>query len=137
MKLKLAIVPLLLILSACTGTKQLYGQADTPVQYAKAVLLHHNAIGEQIADLRSDAAVSESSKTKLLDGYRHTVCGASERATNVATSACREGAAQRLEAASRAYEALRTAQTEADLQAAVDALVGQLVTLISLVNEAK
>jgi hypothetical protein len=137
-KLKLSLLPLLLILIAgCGGTKQVYELASTPPQYAKSVLLHHNAIGEQIADLREDPAVSDSTKAKLLEGYRLTVCSADERAQAVVTGACKAGPAQRTEAAGMALEKLRSATTETELQAAVDALVSELVKLIDLVSGVK
>jgi hypothetical protein len=125
------------VLAGCSGTKAVYQQAKTPTQYAKAVLLHHNAIGSQVADLRGDPAVSESSKAALLQGYRVTVCSQEERSQDTPTASCADGPAQNLEAAAQAYESLATAQTEAELQKAVDALVGQLVTLITTVNGAK
>lgn len=125
------------MLVGCSGTKQLYRQASTPVQYAKAALLHHNALGEQVVALRADPLVSARGKARLLDGYRLTVCSQDERTRAVITGDCMHGPAQRVEAAARAYESLSTAQTEAELQAAVDTLVGELVKLINAVNEAK
>jgi len=139
MKLRatLVIIPLLILLTACSGTRNVYELAHTPPQYAKSVLLHHNAIGEQIVSLRADPLVSESSKTKLLDLYRQTVCSNVEREATTATSACADGPAQTLDAAAKAYESLRSAQTEAQLQQAVDTLVGLLVNIINVVSEAK
>lgn len=132
-----AIYLVFIMIAGCSGTKAVYDQAKTPTQYAKAVLLHHNAIGEQAADLRADPAVSESSKAALLQGYRLTVCSQEERSHDTPTASCADGPAQNLEAAARAYESLATSQTEADLQKAVDSLVGQLVKLIDTVNGAK
>lgn len=127
----------LLLLAGCGGTRAVYDLAKTPPQYAKAVLLHHNAIGSQVADLRGDPAVSEQSKARLLEGYRLTVCSAAERTQDTPTASCADGPSQSLEAAARAYEATANAQTEADLQKAVDSLVGLLVKLINTVNGAK
>lgn len=124
-------------LSACSGTRLLYSKAESPPQYAKAVLMHHNAIGEQVADLRDDPTVSERTKARLLEGYRLTVCSSSEIASKASTATCAAGPAQRLETAAKAYAGLSSASTEAELQAAVDALVAELVKLITLVNEAK
>lgn len=128
---------LLAVLVGCSGTQAVYKQAKTPPQYAKAVLLHHNAIGAQIADLRADPVVSAPSKAALLDGYRLTVCSDAERSQDTPTASCADGPAERLEAAARAYEAVASAKTEAELQAAVDTLVGLLVKLIDTVNGAK
>lgn len=127
----------LAVLVGCTGTKAVYQRAHTPPQYAKAVLLHHNAIGEQIANLRADPAVSEGGKEKLLTGYRTTVCNQVERDSNTSTATCAHGAAQRLQAAASAYESAANAQTEAELQAAVNELVGLIAELIPIVNGAK
>lgn len=128
---------IVLLVAGCSGTKAVYEKADTPPQYAKAVLLHHNAIGSQVADLRADAAVSDASKAKLLEGYRLTVCNSAELAANESTATCNEGPSYVLEKAARAFEGAANAQTEAELQKAVDDLVGLLVTLIDTVNGAK
>lgn len=125
------------VLAACSGTKAVYEHASTAPQYAKAVLLHHNAIGGEVADLRADPAVSEQSKAALLEGYRATVCSQAERQQDTPTASCADGAAQHLEAAARAYESAANATTEAELQKAVDDLVGLLATLINTVNGAK
>jgi hypothetical protein len=134
---KLLIIPLLALLCACGGTRAVYDLAKTPPQYAKAVLLHHNALGAQAADLREDPAVSQQTKDALRDGYRLTVCSAAERGQDSATANCKDGPAQTLEVAAQAYEATANAKTEADLQKAVDSLVGLLVKLIDTVNGAK
>lgn len=134
-KLFLAIV--LLSVAACTGTKALYKHADSPVSYAKVVLLHHNALGTAVADLRADPTVSEGSKVKLLQGYRVTVCSASELSLPTATAACRDGPAQKLEAAARAYEAVQSAKTDADLQAALTKLVGLITQLVTTIHGVK
>lgn len=128
---------LLAVLVGCSGTKAVYEQAHTPPQYAKAVLLHHNAIGEQIADLRADPAVSDVSKARLLTGYRATVCNQAERDANTSTAECAHGAAQTLQSAASAFESAANAQTEADLQKAVNDLVGLIAELIPIVNGAK
>lgn len=135
---KLLIVPLIaLLLVGCAGTKAVYGLAKTPPQYAKAVLLHHNALGSEVADLRADPMVSEPSKAALLTGYRATVCSAAERSSNAQTADCKDGAAQHLEAAARAYEKAANATTEDELQEAIDELVGLIATLVETVNGAK
>lgn len=124
-------------LTACSGTKAVYELAKSPQQYAKAVLLHHNAIGSQVADLRADPTVSARSKATLLTVYRATVCSQAERDQDTPTASCADGAAQHLEVAAGAYEKAASATTEAELQKAVDDLVGLLVPLINAVNGAK
>jgi hypothetical protein len=134
MKKLFTLVALVLAITGCTGTRTLYNLPDTPVQYVKVVLIHHNALGTEVADLRADPNVSPASKAKLLAGYRATVCAPSEK---VEVALCLNGPAQQLEAAGRAYEALHNAKTEADMQKALSQLVGLLSTLINLVNGAK
>jgi hypothetical protein len=63
-----------------------------------------------------------------------TVCAPTETGP---VSTCKNGPAQQLEAAGRAYEAIHDAKTEADMSAALTRLVGLLSTLINLVNGAK
>lgn len=73
----------------------------------------------------------------MLNGYRVTVCSQSERDSDTPTASCADGAAQHLETAAKAYESAANAKTEAELQEAVDDLVGLLVKLIDTVNGAK
>lgn len=134
MKKIIALFAVVLAVVGCTGTRGLYELADTPTQYVKVVLIHHNALGTEVADLRADPTVSQASKAKLLAAYRVTVCGPNE---HVEIALCLNGPAQQLEAAGRAYEALHNAKTEADMQKALTQLVGLMSTLINLVNGAK
>lgn len=130
-------LPILLILTACGGTKAVYDQAHTPPQYVKAVLLHHNAVGTQIADLRADPAVSADTKEMLRRDYRMTVCSDAELTADEPTSDCDEGLAYVVEAAGRSAEGLSSATTEAELQKAVDDLVALLVKIIDTIATAK
>jgi hypothetical protein len=130
-------VMLLGMLAGCGGTRALYSQAHTPVQYAKAVLVHHNALGQQVLDLRADPLVSEESKGALLEAYRATVCDRQELDAGVDTGSCRNGPSWQLDAAAQAYEQARNATTETELQEAVDQLVDLLTRLISAVNAAR
>ena len=128
---------LLLALAGCSGTQLLYRQASTPVQYVKVVLLHHNAIGEQVADLRADPSVNPQRKAQLLELYRATVCDAAEIESKVSTAGCVNGPAEKLEAAAKAYESAGNATNQAEMQKAVNELVSLLVSLIPAVNGAK
>jgi hypothetical protein len=123
----------LMSFSGCAGMRALYEKPATPPQYAKAVLIHHNAIGESIARLREDPAVSASTKAQLLAAYRVTVCSDAEMRASTSLAACADGPAERLERAARAYELLANAKTETELQSAVDALVSLLVPLIETI----
>ena len=122
----------ILAMAGCAGTRNLYDLAKTPDQYAKAVLSHHNALGEAAIAMRADPAVSEPTKVALRSAYRKTVCSKAELTAAVATESCADGPSQKLEKAARAYESLQTATTEAELQTAIDALTGLLVDLIEL-----
>lgn len=126
-----------LVLAGCSGTKQLYQLASTPPQFAKAVLIHHNALGDEAADLISSPAVSERLKGRIREAYRLTVCSEAERASSVETAACTDGPAWKLDQAGRAYEAARSATTEAELQAAIDVFVPLVVALMNQINEAR
>lgn len=125
------------LLAACSGTKLLYSKAHTPPQYAKAVMTHHNALGAQVADLLADPTVSESSKAKLRDGYRQTVCDTAERAQGTPTADCKSGPSYQLDEAVRTYEAVKNAETEAEITAAVERLVPLLTSLINATSGAK
>lgn len=125
------------LLAGCPGTKSVYELADTPPRYAKAALLHLNAIGTQIASLKEDQAVTAITKKRLIDGYRVTVCSEDELKRSVGTDACANGPAQKLEKAAKAYEKASTARTEQELQEALNALVDLLVPLITQVSGAK
>lgn len=126
-----------LLLAACPGTRSVYDLARTPPQYAKAVLLHHNAIGTQIASLKHDPAVGAITKQRLLDGYRSTVCSKAEIQQETGTDKCSKGPAQTLESAAKAYEQAGSAASEQELQEAVNTLVNLLVPLITQVSGAK
>lgn len=131
------------VLAGCGSTRDFYRQPAmdaetvTPVQTAKKVLQHHNVIGVQIVALKNDPTVSARSKTILVDAYRQSVCSDLERDTGVDTPECRKGPAWRAEGAIAAYEGLVTAETEAELQAASDALFRELSNLIDLISKAR
>jgi hypothetical protein len=121
-------------IAACSGTRQLYSQASTPVEFAKAVLLHHNAIGGEVAKLVADPAVSDATKARLREAYRVTVCSSSELAARTATADCDEGPAYKTDAAIEAYEAATNAQTAADVAAAAQAFVPLVTALVNVIN---
>lgn len=133
----LVIVCVCTLLAACPGTRSVYDLARTPPQYAKAVLLHHNAIGTQIASLNDDPTVGAITKKRLLDGYRTTVCSESEIQQATGTDKCSKGPAQKLESIAKAYERAGSRTSEEELQEAVNTLVNLLVPLITQVSGAK
>ena len=99
-------------LTACSGTRALYSNAETPVQFAKAALQHHNAVGLEVANLVADPEVSASTKEQLRTAYRTTVCSSAELQAGDATADCNEGPAYKADDAIRAYELAGSAQSE-------------------------
>jgi hypothetical protein len=134
-----ALAACLAILAGCAGHRAFYRQPPpetasvTSVQYAKKVLQHHNVLGTEIVALRRDPTVSGSSKAALLEGYRISVCSAEELAAAAQTADCRHGPSWQADRAIAAYEALASAQTEAEMQAASDALFALVADLIDLI----
>lgn len=135
LKFSALLIPLLLIgCGAFTGTKRVFELATGPVQTTKASLLLHNAVGEMVAAMIEDPTVSGATKDRARQLYRATVCSQSE--STVSTSDCDEGPSYRADKTVKAYEAVQNAQTEAELIAANDALVAQLVDLATIINGA-
>lgn len=133
----LILLCLLIALAGCTGARMLYSKPTTGPGYAKAVLIHHNALGKEVAQLRNDPQVSAESQLKLLAFYRPSVCSKDELARNVSTANCIEGPSYRTDAAIKAVESLRNAQTEAELQAAVNELVPLIARLVDVIQGVK
>lgn len=127
----LLIVCVAVVLAGCSGARQLYSLPETPSQYAKAVLVHHNAIGNQVAVLRDNPDVSEGSKEDLRLLYRDTVCSADERALDTQTADCRNGPVWRLESSAQAYDAVQSAATEAELESALRSAIAAIDAIIS------
>lgn len=128
---------LMALLCSCTlfaGTQRVFSLAETPAQTAKASLLLHNAIGNQIAVFVENPATSDASKESLQRLYRRTVCSEAEVNVPMRTEECGEGPAYRADAAIAGFEAVQNAQTEAELTDAMDDLVPLLVDLASLLN---
>lgn len=128
---KILIISACLAIAACSGTKLLYDQAKNPAQYAKAVLLHHNAVANEGAKLLSDPAVSAKTKEAIRSAYRSTVCDKSETG---AVSTCTKGPAYVLDNAVRSYETVSSAKTEAELQTALESVVSLLTNLINAIR---
>jgi hypothetical protein len=126
---------LVALLAGCSlfqGTQRVFELAQGPAQTAKAGLLLHNATGNFVASMVEDPEVSESTKTRIRDLYRRTVCSTAE--STVPTSDCDEGPSYRTDNAVKAYENVQNATTEAEVIAANEALVALLVDLSQLIN---
>jgi hypothetical protein len=123
-----------LLLIGCTGTKAVYNQASTPVQYAKAVLLHHNALGAEAVSIVNDPAVSAVTKDKVRAAYRVTVCSPEEVQVKTPTADCDAGPAYVLDGAIIAFDVAGNAQTEAEVTAAANAFIPLVTALIRAIN---
>lgn len=129
-----------LALTACSGTKELYGVAGEAqvagdvTAYARAVLVHHNALGTAAADFIANPAVTDSAKNRVREAYRVTVCSGEEIRSATGTANCRAGPSYLLDAAIRAVEGARNATTEAELTAALTRLTPVVTALLNALN---
>jgi hypothetical protein len=122
---------LLVILAGCAGQRQLYDLPRNTHEYAKAVLAHHNALGESVLAMRADPLVSDPTKAALRLAYRKTVCSKDEL-VSTPTETCAKGPAQQLQSAAQTFEGVGTPVTEKALEAAINALTAALIDLIEL-----
>jgi len=138
--LRFAFLGFALVLTGCAGQRAFHQEVQkvgTPTAYAKGLLQEHNVIGGQIVLLRADPAVSEASKTALIKGYRKSVCSAEELDRLVETADCAKGPAYTLDRAIAAYEALTSAQSEAEMQQAADELALLVADLLTAIANAR
>lgn len=129
-----ALVLAVALMTGCSGTRAVYQQADTPVEYAKAVLLHHNALGLEAVRIVNDPTVSERVKSEVRAAYRATVCGGGEAVGVVAVADCTEGPAYRLDRAIQNYELLSDPDNRTALNRAVQSIVPLVTALLRAVN---
>jgi len=120
-RLKLSILPFLLLsLIGCAGTKAAYQQAQSPDEYAYVMAEHYSSLVRQAADLKERPSTPASA------------IAAMQRA---------ELAARPLVAPLRplrdAYIAGRSAQSELELQRAIDAAVLAIADLVRQVQMAR
>ena len=114
-KLKLSILPLLLVLAACAGTKSAYQAADTLEEQAYVVTEHYAAVLKEAADLAPSLPAHIKAELQAADRKVKPLV------TGLAPLVQR-------------YETVRNAQTEAELQAAVN---DALIALTEFVNTLK
>lgn len=138
--LRYALLGFLLVLAGCAGQRAFHKEVKeigTPTAYAKGLLDEHNVIGKQIVALKNDLGVSEASKTTLTNLYRKSVCSDEERTQAVDTGSCDEGPTYVADSAIRAYEQLASATSEAEMQAAADALALLIADLLTAISHAR
>jgi hypothetical protein len=124
------VVAVAAIVSGCAGTKQAYRAADSLPDQAFVVAEHYAALVKEAADLAQNPATPEPVKEQLRAADRvlkPLVIG--EPSQIPPRPGLRELAA--------AYQATRTAQTEAELQAAVNNAVVALAGFIKAVKAAR
>lgn len=120
LSLVLALGIVVSILAGCTGTRAAYKAADSLPDQAYVVAEHYAAIVKQAADLAENAATPESVKDQLK---------AADNKARPLVLLLKELAA--------AYQATRTAETEADLQGTLDKAVVAVADLIRAVKAAR
>ena len=120
-KLKPSILlPLLLILAACVGTKSAYQAADTLDEQAYVITEHYAAVVKEAANL----AQQPGTPRKLVEGMQAADRAAKPIIVGLAPVVAR-------------YTAIKNAQTEAELQAAVNDALLALTNLINSVKAAR
>jgi hypothetical protein len=112
-----SLIPLLLILAACAGTREAYKVAATPEQYAYVVTEHYAAVVKQAADRKDAGTLTGSSLARVQ---------AADRAANPLILD--------LAALAQAYQETQTAENEAALQAALNKAV---IALNNFINALK
>lgn len=99
---QIIVIVLALVLSACAGTRMAYQAADGIEETAKVVAEHYYAVIREANTLSASGQLTGTALAKAQDVVRAT-----------------QPVITQLVEASRAYTALRDAETEADLSAAI------------------
>lgn len=133
--MKYVMIALALCLSGCTlfqensGTRRVFDMAEGTAETAKASLELHNAVGEWMAGMIENRAVSEATKSEVRRLYRPTVCSKDEIDIGTKTEECDDGPSYQADKAIKAFEAVQNAQTAEELRVATNAFVPLLVDL--------
>lgn len=96
----------LLVIAGCAGTRQAYHEAASPYQTATVVSEHYYSLVKEAADARAAGRLSGAALAKVQ---------AADRAAKPAVLS--------LISTMSAFKAVNNAQTEADLQRALDAAI--------------
>lgn len=120
MKARLYVLPLLLILSACVGTRSAYHEAKTLDATAAVVGEHYYALVKEAANLKESGALSGTALAKV----------------QAVDSQAKPLVIQLTEVAGT-YRAVRTAENEAALQAALNEAVLALNAMIEALRSAR
>jgi hypothetical protein len=110
----------LLCLTACAGTRMAYHAADTPLETATVVGEHYYALVREAADLKEAGTLTGTALAE--------VQSADQTAKPIVLDLTR---------AIEAYQETRNAQTEAELQAALNKAVIAVNRLITAMREVR
>lgn len=131
---QLLIVPCLLLMAAmllpaCTGTRAAYKAAEGLDEYAYVVTEHYAALVKQAADVRQRPGTAQSTINALraADNAAALVILGNPRGTPPTPG---------LQQLVANYKQIRSAKTEAELQAAVDTAILRLADLVRAVKSA-
>jgi hypothetical protein len=113
----------LLALTGCAGTRDAYKAAETPEEYAYVLTEHYAGLLNQSANLAALPTTPESAKTAM----KKASAEVQKIISGDATAVPRVPGIKELVAN---YKQVRNAQTQAELQAAVDQLVLKLADLV-------
>lgn len=124
----MCVVAVAAIVAGCAGTKQAYRAADSLPDRAFVIAEHYAALVKEAADIAENPATPLEVKDRLKEAdriARPLIVGAPDRPT------------PGLKDLADAYQATRTAETEAELQAALDRAVVALAGFIRAVKAAR
>lgn len=113
-------LPALLTLAGCQHTREAYQAADTPDEYAYVMTEQYSSLLEEAADLAEKATTPRSAVTAMQAAERQAT-----------------PAVKRLKELRDAYLAIRSADNEEALQAAIDSTVRLVADLVRAVRSAR
>lgn len=108
------------LLAGCQHTREAYQAADTPDEYAFVMAEHYSSLLKEAADLKEKPSTPRAAVAAMQDIER--------KATP---------AVKKLKELRDAYLAVRTAQTEEDLQEAIDKAVLLVADMVRAVRAAR
>lgn len=123
-----------LAMSACVGTREAYREASSPDEYAYVLTEHYSALVKQAADLKEKPSTPARAVLLMQTAelaVRPIILGGNAMGTqgNANTPGLRELASK--------YQAIHDAQSEAELQRAIDAAVLRIADFVRAINSAE
>lgn len=117
-KLSIPLIPLLLILAACVGTKSAYQAADTLDDQAYVITEHYAAVVKEAADIAPRLPAHLKEQLQAADRTAKPII-------------------VKLGPLAQQFQSVRNAQTEAELQAAVNDALIALTDFINTLKQAR